>query len=86
MTWPRRLPHTRLRKNGQSEDFWSLNRGAISRALGEHSESIRDSQIRGVATIKLRRHSGAMCQHRTRNLEIPGLRLAAHPGMTVEEW
>jgi hypothetical protein len=28
-------------------------------------------------------HSGAMRQHRTRNLEIPGLVLAHHPGMTV---
>jgi hypothetical protein len=43
-------------------------------------------KIRGAATVNLRRHSGAMRQHRTRNLEIPGLRLAAHPGMTVEEW
>src|SRR5215831_16465588 len=24
--------------------------------------------------------------HRTRNLEIPGLRLAAHPGMTVDRF
>src|SRR5262245_47955373 len=28
------------------------------------------------------RHSGAMRQHRTRNLEIPGLVPAHHPGMT----
>src|SRR5262245_2035462 len=33
-------------------------------------------------TIKLRRHSGAMREHRTRNLEI--LVLTHHPGMTAE--
>jgi hypothetical protein len=39
--------------------------------------------LQHVATIDLRRHSGAMRQHRTRNLEIPGLVLAHHPGMTA---
>jgi len=28
-------------------------------------------------------HSGAMRKHRNRNLEIPGLVLTHHPGMTV---
>src|SRR5262249_20844570 len=31
------------------------------------------------------RHSGAMRQHRTRNLEVPGLVLAHHPGTTGKD-
>src|SRR5688500_6177652 len=43
--------------------------------VGEHARSVLNPP----------RHAGAMRKHRTRNLEIPGLVLPDHPGMTASE-
>src|ERR1700676_4513267 len=75
------MPNTRA--NMQSDAFqlriWRDLPGSDRCCL-----KVSSSKRRASATvIPASRHSGAMRKHRTRNLEIPGLVLTHHPGMTV---
>jgi hypothetical protein len=54
-----------------------------TQSFGRIAPRERDGVTRPAALFRPR-HSGAMREHRTRNLEIPGLVLSDHPGMTAQ--
>src|SRR3981189_4012207 len=56
--------------------------GRMARRGREIAFEIRVTSLRRQAAIQTPSFRGD-AQHRTRNLEIPGLRLTAHPGMTA---
>src|SRR5665811_757410 len=55
----------------------------VPRQIGEIFRPLRPRGRYCIARVLSHdRHSGAMRKHRTRNLEIPGMVLTHHPGMT----
>ena len=76
----RALEHERHLPARRARVHPGIHRGQLATRRNRHP-AIFDLMSSSMLNMLLR-HSGAMRKHRARNLEIPGLALARHPGMT----